>query len=65
MRISIYRIIATLMLALAVRDSEGDGPALAHLNDAVRLRPNDAEVRNLMAAILRKQGRPREAVEHR
>lgn len=53
-----------LMLALAVRDSEGDGPALAHLNDAVRLRPNDAEVRNLMAAILRKQGRAREAVEH-
>lgn len=53
-----------LMLALAVRDSEGDASALSHLNDAVRLRPNDAEIRNLMAAILRKQGRAREAVEH-
>jgi tetratricopeptide (TPR) repeat protein len=53
-----------MMLALAVRQSEGDGAALAHLNNAVRLRPNDAEIRNLIAAILRKQGRPREAVEH-
>jgi tetratricopeptide (TPR) repeat protein len=53
-----------LMLALAVRETEGDVSALAHLNDAVRLRPNDAEVRNLLAAILRKQGRAREAVEH-
>lgn len=53
-----------LMLALAVRDNEGDAAALSHLNDAVRLRPNDAEIRNLMAAILRKQGRAREAVEH-
>ncbi|HEY8375891.1 MAG TPA: tetratricopeptide repeat protein, partial [Nannocystis sp.] len=53
-----------LMLALAVRDSEGDAAALAHLNDAVRLRPNDAEIRNLLATILRKQGRAREAVEH-
>ncbi|MDC0723068.1 tetratricopeptide repeat protein [Nannocystis bainbridge] len=53
-----------LMLALAVRDSEGDASALSHLNDAVRLRPNDAEIRNLMSAILRKQGRAREAVEH-
>lgn len=53
-----------LMLALAVRETEGDVAALAHLNDAVRLRPNDAEVRNLLAAILRKQGRAREAVEH-
>lgn len=53
-----------LMLALAVRDTEGDGAALAHLNDAVRLRPNDAEIRNLLAVILRKQGRAREAVEH-
>lgn len=53
-----------MMLALAVRQSEGDGAALAHLNNAVRLRPNDGEIRNLIAAILRKQGRPREAVEH-
>lgn len=53
-----------LMLALAVRDTEGDVSALSHLNDAVRLRPNDAEIRNLLAAILRKQGRAREAVEH-
>lgn len=53
-----------LMLALAVRESEGDNAALGHLMNAVRLRPNDAEIRNLIAAILRKQGRPREAVEH-
>lgn len=53
-----------LMLALAVRDTEGDTAALGHLNSAVRLRPNDAEIRNLIAAILRKQGRPREAVDH-
>lgn len=53
-----------LMLALAVRQSEGDDAALAHLHNAVRLRPNDAEIRNLLSAILRKQGRPREAVEH-
>jgi len=53
-----------LMLALAVRESEGDEAALGHLQNAVRLRPNDAEIRNLMVAILRKQGRPREAVEH-
>src|SRR5690606_37032563 len=53
-----------MMLALAVRQSEGDGAALAHLNNAVKLRPNDPEIRNLIAAILRKQGRPREAVEH-
>lgn len=53
-----------LMLALAVREAEGDGAALTHLNDAVRLRPNDAEIRNLLATILRKQGRAREAVEH-
>jgi Flp pilus assembly protein TadD len=52
------------MLALAVRETEGDGAALAHLMSAVRLRPNDAEIRNLIAAILRKQGRPKEAVEH-
>ena len=53
-----------LMLALAVRQSEGDSAALAHLNDAVRLRPNDAEIRNLLAVILRKLGRPKEAVDH-
>lgn len=53
-----------LMLALAVRQSEGDDAALGHLQNAVRLRPNDAEIRNLMVAILRKQGRPRDAVEH-
>ncbi len=53
-----------LMLALAVRQAEGDASALAHLMDAVRLRPNDAEIRNLLAVILRKMGRPREAVEH-
>jgi Flp pilus assembly protein TadD len=53
-----------LMLALAVRESEGDAAALGHLMNAVRLRPNDAEIRNLISAILRKQGRPREAVEH-
>jgi tetratricopeptide (TPR) repeat protein len=53
-----------LMLALSVRENEGDASALAHLMNAVRLRPNDAEIRNLIAAILRKQGRPREAVEH-
>ncbi|MBL9101482.1 MAG: tetratricopeptide repeat protein [Myxococcales bacterium] len=53
-----------LMLALAVRQTEGDTSALAHLMDAVRLRPNDAEIRNLLAVILRKLGRPREAVEH-
>jgi len=53
-----------LMLALAVRQSEGDPAALAHLMDAVRLRPNDAEIRTLLAGILRKMGRPREAVEH-
>lgn len=53
-----------MMLALAVRQSEGDGAALAHLNNAVQMRPNDGEIRNLIAAILRKQGRPREAVEH-
>ncbi|MCA9692072.1 MAG: tetratricopeptide repeat protein [Nannocystaceae bacterium] len=53
-----------LMLALAVRGSEGDAAALGHLMNAVRLRPNDAEIRNLIAAILRKQGRPREAVDH-
>ncbi|MCB9568421.1 MAG: tetratricopeptide repeat protein [Myxococcales bacterium] len=53
-----------LMLALAVRGTEGDGAALAHLMDAVRLRPNDVEIRSLLAAILRRQGRPKEAVEH-
>lgn len=53
-----------LMLALAVRESEGDDAALAHLGNAVRLRPNDVEIRNLLVAILRKQGRPRDAVEH-
>jgi tetratricopeptide (TPR) repeat protein len=53
-----------LMLALAVRETEGDDAALAHLQSAVKLRPNDPEIRNLLAAILRKQGRPREAVEH-
>jgi tetratricopeptide (TPR) repeat protein len=53
-----------LMLALAVRETEGDDAALGHLQNAVRLRPNDPEIRNLLAAILRKQGRPREAVEH-
>ncbi|MEM6992342.1 MAG: tetratricopeptide repeat protein [Myxococcota bacterium] len=53
-----------LMLALAVRESEGDLAALGHLNTAVKLRPNDPEIRNLTAAILRKQGRPKEAVEH-
>jgi tetratricopeptide (TPR) repeat protein len=53
-----------LMLALAVRETEGDEAALSHLMNAVKLRPNDPEIRNLLAAILRKQGRPREAVEH-
>jgi tetratricopeptide (TPR) repeat protein len=53
-----------LMLALAVRETEGDDAALGHLMDAVKLRPNDPEIRNLLAAILRKQGRPKEAVEH-
>jgi len=53
-----------LMLALAVRSTEGDGAALSHLMDAVRLRPNDVEIRGLIAAILRKQGRARDAVEH-
>jgi tetratricopeptide (TPR) repeat protein len=53
-----------LLLALAVRGADGDAAALAHLNDAVRLRPNDAEVRSLLAVILRKLGRPREAVDH-
>lgn len=53
-----------MMLALAVRQTEGDGAALAHLNNAVKLRPNDPEIRNLIAAIHRKQGRPRDAVEH-
>ncbi|TPV96484.1 MAG: tetratricopeptide repeat protein [Myxococcales bacterium FL481] len=53
-----------MMLALAVRGTEGDAAALAHLNTAVKLRPNDAEIRTLLAAILRKQGRPAEAVEH-
>jgi tetratricopeptide (TPR) repeat protein len=53
-----------LMLALAVRQSEGDAAALSHLMNAVRLRPNDAQIRQLIAGILRKQGRPREAVEH-
>ncbi len=53
-----------LMLALAVREAEGDNAALGHLMNAVKLRPNDAEIRNLIAAILRKQGRPKEAVEH-
>jgi len=53
-----------LLLALAVRGTEGDGAALAHLMDAVRLRPNDIEIRSLLSVILRKQGRPREAVEH-
>lgn len=53
-----------LMLALAVRQSEGDAAALSHLMNAVGLRPNDAQIRQLIAAILRKQGRPKEAVEH-
>ncbi|MCH9684886.1 MAG: tetratricopeptide repeat protein [Deltaproteobacteria bacterium] len=53
-----------MMLALAIREAEGDGAALAHLNNAVKLRPNDVEIRNLIAAIHRKQGRPRDAVEH-
>ncbi len=53
-----------LMLALAVRETEGDTAALQHLVNAVRLRPNDAEIRKLLAAILRKQGRAKEAVEH-
>lgn len=53
-----------LMLALAVRGAEGNDAALTHLMNAVRLRPNDSEIRNLIAAILRKQGRAREAVEH-
>ena len=45
-----------LMLALAVREAEGDAAALSHLMNAVRLRPNDAQIRQLIAAILRKQG---------
>lgn len=53
-----------LMLALAVREAEGNDAALTHLMNAVKLRPNDSEIRNLIAAILRKQGRAREAVEH-
>lgn len=53
-----------LMLALAVREAEGDAAALSHLMNAVRLRPNNAQIRQLIAGILRKQGRPREAVEH-
>ena len=53
-----------LMLALAVRETDGDDAALGHLMNAVRLRPNDAEIRNLIAAILRAKGRPKEAVEH-
>lgn len=53
-----------MMLALAIREVEGDGAALGHLNNAVKLRPNDPEIRNLIAAIHRKQGRPRDAVEH-
>ena len=43
---------------------EGDGAALNHLMNAVRLRPNDPEIRDLIAAILRKQGRAKEAVDH-
>ena len=50
--------LRVLLLALAVRGTDGDTAALAHLMDAVRLRPNDAEVRNLLAVILRKLGRP-------
>ncbi len=53
-----------LMLALAVRGVEGDAAALGHLNNAVKLRPNESQVRELLAAILRKLGRATEAVEH-
>ena len=53
-----------LMLALAVRGAEGDNAALGHLTNAVRLRPNEPQVRELLSAILRKLGRPAEAVEH-
>lgn len=53
-----------LMLALAVRGTEGDAAALGHLNNAVKLRPSEAQVRELLAAILRKLGRATEAVEH-
>lgn len=53
-----------LMLALAVRGSEGDSAALSHLLNAVRLRPNEAEVHELIAALLRKQGDSRRAIEH-
>ncbi|MGB1699798.1 MAG: tetratricopeptide repeat protein, partial [Nannocystaceae bacterium] len=53
-----------LMLALAVRGTEGDAAALGHLNNAVKLRPNESQVRELLAAILRKLGRAADAVEH-
>lgn len=53
-----------LMLALAIRSGEGDSAALSHLLNAVRLRPNEAEVHDLIAALLRKQGESRRAVEH-
>ena len=53
-----------LMLAIAVRGTEGDSAALAHLNNAVKLRPNEGQIRELLAAILRKLGRAAEAVEH-
>jgi Flp pilus assembly protein TadD len=53
-----------LMLALAVRGVEGDAAALGHLNNAVKLRPNESQIRELLAAILRKLGRAAEAVDH-
>lgn len=53
-----------LMLALAVRSREGDSAALNHLLHAVQLRPNEAEVHELIAALLRKQGESRRAIDH-
>jgi tetratricopeptide (TPR) repeat protein len=53
-----------LLLALCVRESDGDEAALAHLGNAVGLRPNDTEIRRNIVDILRKAGRAREAVEH-
>lgn len=53
-----------LLLALAMNGSENDSTTLTYLMDAVRLRPDDGEIRDLLAVILRRMGRTKEAVEH-
>jgi tetratricopeptide (TPR) repeat protein len=53
-----------LMLALAVREDEGESSALAHLQNAAQLRPNEASVHEMIAMVYRKLGQPKQAIEH-